>query len=121
VFFIGIIGLSMLRTGIKLFLKQGEVVSFVLNEMNQFFSGTFFPLSILPSYLLFIPKILPSAFLVLLFRETLFANKTLFMPEQYSLFLIALAVNVVLLVIGIIGFNSGINRAKLEGRWLTSG
>lgn len=117
IFIIGNLGLQLMTVGFTLFLKEGDPVSFFLDQFNRFFSGHLFPIAVLPRFLAFLPKILPTAYVILIWRETLFLNKTYHDPSTFGLIITGLIVNIVLLVLGYIIFKYGINRAKIEGRW----
>ena len=118
VFIIGNLGITLMSMGSTLYLKEGDPVSFTVEQLNNFFSGQLFPLSILPKYLLFIPQILPTAYIILIWRDTLFLDKTLINSELFSLSMVSLVINIVVFAIGYYMFYRGVRRAKLEGRWM---
>ena len=117
IFVIGNLGLQMMTVGFTLFLKEGDPVSFFLDQFNRFFSGHLFPIAMLPRFMAFLPKILPTAYVILIWRETLFLNKTYLDPTTWGLIITGLFVNIILLILGYGMFKYGINRAKIEGRW----
>ncbi len=117
IFIIGNLGLQLMTVGFTLFLKQGDPVSFFLEQFNRFFSGHVFPIALLPRFLAFLPKILPTAYVILIWRETLFLNKTYLDTSTMTLIITGLIVNIFFLVLGYVVFKYGVNRAKIEGRW----
>ncbi len=117
IFIIGNLGFQLMTVGSTLFLKQGDPVTFFMEQFNRLFSGQLFPIAFLPRFLAFLPKILPAAYIILIWRETLFKNKILFEGSTLSLIVIGLLVNVVIFCIGLYVFYYGVRRAKREGRW----
>ena len=106
-----------MTVGSTLFLKQGDPVSFFMEQFNRLFSGQLFPIAFLPKFLAFLPKILPAAYIILIWRETLFKGKVLFESSTLSLIIIGLVVNIVIFFVGLYVFYYGVRRAKREGRW----
>ena len=117
IFLIGNLGFQLMIVGSVLFLKRGDPVSFFMEQFNRLFSGQLFPISFLPKFLLFLPKILPSAYIILIWRETLFKNKILTDPSVMNLIFAGLIINIIVFLIGLYVFYYGVNRAKTEGRW----
>jgi ABC-type polysaccharide/polyol phosphate export permease len=117
IFIIGNLGFQLMTVGTTLFIKQGDPVGFFLEQFNKLFSGQLFPIAFLPRFLAFLPKILPAAYIILIWRETLFKNKSLFEGSTLSLLVIGLLVNLVIFAIGMYVFYYGVRRAKREGRW----
>jgi hypothetical protein len=117
IFIIGNLGFQLMTVGTTLFLKQGDPVSFFMEQFNRFFSGQFFPTTFLPRYLGILPKILPSAYIILIWRETLFLNNIYSDKSIFVLILSGLIVNLFIFLIGFYIFYYGIKRAKREGRW----
>ena len=117
IFIIGNLGFQLMTVGSTLFLKQGDPVSFFMEQFNRLFSGQLFPISFLPRFLAFLPKILPAAYIILIWRETLFKNKVLLEGSTLKLILIGFIVNIVIFCIGLYVFYYGVRRAKREGRW----
>ncbi len=117
IFIIGNLGFVLMSVGSVLYLKEGDPISFFLEQFNRFFSGQIFPINVLPQFLAFLPRILPSAYIILIWRDTLFLNKTLSHPNITSLVLWGLVVNIIIFIIGTFIFERGVKRAKLEGRW----
>lgn len=117
IFIVGNVGFQLMTVGTTLFLKQGDPVSFFMEQFNRFFSGQFFPTTFLPRFLTFLPKILPSAYIILIWRETLFLNRVYYEKEILVLILSGLMVNLVIFLFGFYIFYYGIKRAKREGRW----
>ncbi len=117
IFIIGNLGFQLMTVGATLFLKQGNPVSFFMEQLNRFFSGQYFPTTFLPRFLVFLPKILPSAYIILIWRETLFLNHVYYQKEILVLILSGLIVNLLIFLAGFYLFYYGIRRAKIEGRW----
>lgn len=117
VFIIGNLGFNLMSMGATLYFKHGDPVSFILEQLNTFFSGQIFPLSVLPRFLMFFPKIFPTAYIVIIWRETLFLNKTIADSTVWHLSLIAIFINILIFALGYITFHRGVRRAKVEGRW----
>lgn len=117
IFIIGNLGFQLMTVGSVLFLKQGDPVSFFMQQFNRLFSGQLFPVSFLPRFLAFLPKILPAAYIILIWRDTLFLNKVLFDKGTLSLIIAGFIVNILIFFIGMYVFYYGIKRAKIEGRW----
>lgn len=117
IFIIGSLGFSLMSLGSLLYVKKGDPVSFIVTKLNEFFSGQIFPISVLPTFVLFVTKILPAAYIIIIWRETLFLNKTFFQLDVMILILAGLIINVIIFAIGIFIFHYGVNRAKIEGRW----
>lgn len=117
IFLVGNLGFQLMTVGSELFLKQGDPVGFFMEQFNKLFSGQLFPLTYLPRFLAFLPKILPSAYIILLWRETLFKNVVFYEAAALKLVIAGFAVNLLVFVIGLSVFYHGVNRAKLEGRW----
>ncbi|MEK6839653.1 MAG: hypothetical protein AABX72_01820 [Nanoarchaeota archaeon] len=117
IFIVGNLGFQLMTVGSTLFLKQGDPVTFFMEQFNRMFSGQLFPIAFLPRFLAFLPKILPAAYIILIWRETLFKNKLLFEGSTLNLVLIGFVVNVVIFCIGLYVFYYGVRRAKREGRW----
>ena len=117
IFIIGNLGFQLMTVGTVLFLKEGDPVSFFMQQFNRLFSGQLFPVTFLPQFLAFLPKILPAAYIILIWRDTLFLNKIFSDPGTLSLIIAGLVVNILVFFIGIYIFYYGIKRAKIEGRW----
>lgn len=117
IFIIGNLGFQLMTVGSTLFLKQGDPVTFFMEQFNRMFSGQLFPIAFLPRFLAFLPKILPAAYIILIWRETLFKNKLLFEGSTLNLIIIGFVVNVVIFCMGLYVFYYGVRRAKREGRW----
>lgn len=117
IFILGNLGFQLMTVGSTLFLKQGDPVSFFMEQFNRLFSGQLFPTTFLPRFLLFLPKILPSAYIILIWRDTLFRNKILTDPSILGLIIAGFIVNLLIFFIGMYIFYYGIHRAKIEGRW----
>jgi hypothetical protein len=117
IFLVGNLGFQLMTVGTTLFLKQGDPVSFFMEQFNRFFSGQFFPITFLPKFLAFLPKILPSAYIILIWRETLFLNHVYWQKEVFVLIITGLIVNLFIFLLGFYIFYYGIRRAKREGRW----
>ncbi len=117
IFIIGNLGFQLMTVGSVLFLKEGDPVSFFMQQFNRLFSGQLFPVTFLPKFLAFLPKILPAAYIILIWRDTLFLDKTFSDPGTLSLIIAGLIVNVLVFFIGMYIFYYGIRRAKIEGRW----
>ena len=117
IFIIGNLGFQLMTVGSVLFLKEGDPVSFFLEQFNKLFSGQLFPITFLPKFLLFLPKILPAAYIILIWRDTLFKNATIFDSGIIQLVIAGLVVNLIIFFIGMYVFYYGVNRAKIEGRW----
>ncbi|MEK6903160.1 MAG: hypothetical protein AABW64_00755 [Nanoarchaeota archaeon] len=117
IFILGNLGFQLMTVGSTLFLKQGDPVSFFMEQFNRLFSGQLFPTTFLPQFLLFLPKILPAAYIILIWRDVLFKNKVFFDPGVLGLIFAGFIVNILIFFIGIYIFYYGINRAKIEGRW----
>jgi hypothetical protein len=117
IFIVGNLGFQLMTVGTTLFLKQGDPVNFFMEQFNRFFSGQFFPITFLPGFLAVLPKILPSAYIILIWRETLFMNHVYWQKEVYTLIISGLIVNLLIFLFGFYVFYYGIKRAKREGRW----
>ena len=117
IFIIGNLGFQLMTVGATLFLKQGNPVSFFMEQFNRFFSGQYFPTTFLPGVLGFMPKVLPTAYIILIWRETLFLNHMYYQKEMINLILGGLIVNLLIFLAGFYLFYYGIKRAKIEGRW----
>ncbi len=117
IFIVGNLGFQLMTVGSILFLKQGDPIGFFMEQFNRLFSGQFFPLSVLPKFLAYLPKILPSAYIILIWRETLFNNVTLFDPSIRGLLVSGFIVNLFIFALGLYLFYYGMRRAKIEGRW----
>lgn len=117
IFIIGNLGFQLMTVGSTLFLKQGDPVSFFLEQFNRLFSGQLFPISFLPRFLVLLPKILPAAYIILIWRETLFKNKIIFEPSILHLIIVGFIVNTLIFFLGMYVFTYGVRRAKREGRW----
>ncbi len=117
IFIIGNLGFQLMTVGSTLFLKQGDPVSFFMEQFNRMFSGQLFPIAFLPKFLAFLPKILPAAYIILIWRETLFKNKIFFEGSTLNLIVIGFIVNMVIFALGMYVFYYGVKRAKREGRW----
>ena len=117
IFIIGNLGFQLMTVGSILFLKQGDPVSFFMEQFNRLFSGQLFPTTFLPNFLAFLPKVLPAAYIILIWRETLFKNKVFFEPGTLNLIVVGLIINIVIFFVGIYIFYYGMDRAKTEGRW----
>ncbi len=117
IFIIGNLGFQLMTVGSTLFLKEGDPVSFFMQQFNRLFSGQMFPITFLPKFLLFLPKILPAAYIILIWRDTLFLNKTFSDSGTLGLIIAGFVVNVLVFFIGMYIFYYGIRRAKIEGRW----
>ncbi len=117
IFIVGNLGFQLMTVGATLFLKQGNPVGFFMEQFNRFFSGQYFPTSFLPKFIVFLPKVLPSAYIILIWRETLFLNHVWYEKEILVLIISGMMVNLVIFLIGFYLFYYGIKRAKREGRW----
>ncbi len=117
IFIVGNLGFQLMTVGTTLFLKQGDPVSFFMEQFNRFFSGQFFPITFLPKFISFLPKILPSAYIILIWRETLFMNHIYSDKSIFILIISGLIVNLIIFLLGFYIFYYGIKRAKREGRW----
>ncbi len=117
IFIVGNLGFQLMTVGATLFLKQGNPVSFFMEQFNRFFSGQYFPTTFLPGLLGFMPKVLPTAYIILIWRETLFLNHVYYQKEMINLVLGGLIVNLIIFLLGFYLFYYGIKRAKVEGRW----
>jgi len=117
IFIVGNLGFQLMTVGTTLFLKQGDPVSFFMEQFNRFFSGQYFPTTFLPKFLGVLPKILPSAYIILIWRETLFLNHVYYEKEILVLIISGLIVNLLIFLGGFYIFYYGIKRAKREGRW----
>ena len=117
IFIIGNLGFQLMTVGSTLFLKEGDPVGFFMEQFNRLFSGQLFPTTFLPKFLLFLPKILPAAYIILIWRETLFKNQTILDAGIINLVIAGFIVNIIIFFIGMYVFYYGINRAKIEGRW----
>ena len=116
IFILGNLGFQLMTVGSTLFLKEGDPVGFFMEQFNRLFSGQLFPTTFLPNFLLFLPKILPAAYIILIWRETLFKNQTIFDPGVINLVIAGFVVNIIIFFIGMYVFYYGINRAKIEER-----
>src|SRR3989344_1230854 len=117
IFIIGNLGFQLMTVGSVLFLKEGDPVSFFMQQFNRLFSGQLFPVTFLPKFIAFLPKILPAAYIILIWRDTLFLNKTFADASTLGLIFAGLVVNILVFFIGMYIFYYGIKRAKIEGRW----
>lgn len=117
IFIVGNLGFQLMTVGATLFLKRGDPVSFFMEQLNRFFSGQYFPITFLPRFISFLPKVLPSAYIILIWRETLFLNRVYYEKEILLLIITGLIVNLIIFLLGYYIFYYGIKRAKREGRW----
>ncbi|MBI1973151.1 hypothetical protein HYS50_04045 [Candidatus Woesearchaeota archaeon] len=117
IFIIGNLGFQLMTVGSVLFLKQGDPVSFFMQQFNRLFSGQLFPVTFLPKFVAFLPKILPAAYIILIWRDTLFLDKIFYESSTLNLIIAGFIVNILVFFIGIYIFYYGIRRAKIEGRW----
>jgi hypothetical protein len=117
IFIVGNLGFQLMTVGATLFLKQGNPVGFFMEQLNRFFSGQYFPTTFLPRFLSVLPKILPSAYIILIWRETVFLNHVWYEKEVMILIITGLIVNLLIFLAGFYFFYYGIRRAKREGRW----
>ncbi len=117
IFIIGNLGFQLMSVGSTLFLKQGDPIAFFMEQFNRLFSGQLFPVAFLPKFLAFLPKILPAAYIILIWRETLFKNQVFYDPGTLQLIVIGFFVNIIIFCLGLYIFSYGVNRAKIEGRW----
>ena len=74
--------------------KQGNPIAWALTWINQFFSGTYFPITILPTYILMISLALPLTYSLDAIRYVLVWGVTLFHPRVLhdAIFMLAFAV-----------------------------
>ncbi|MFH1445125.1 MAG: hypothetical protein ABIF08_01445 [Nanoarchaeota archaeon] len=118
IFVVGQLGFTMMTVGSKLYLKKGDPISFTIEKLNQFFSGQVFPLRLLPAFLAFLPTVLPAAYVILIWRDSLFLGKTIFDGTMTNIMIGGIVVSAVIFAVGLLFFYKGIERAKVEGRWL---
>lgn len=106
------VGFGLMIAGLEIYVKQvGGIVS-VIQRLSYFLSGVIFPISVLPSIVLPIAKIIPFYYAITTLRLSLTENKlgTLF---SYLIVLSILAFTSMLS--GIIVFRKSINRARIDG------
>jgi len=105
-------GLGLMVAGLDVYVKQvGGIVS-VVQRLSYFLSGVIFPISVLPTILQPIAKIIPFYYAITALRSSLTGNEfaTLF---PYLIILSILAS--VSISLGIYIFKKGINRARMDG------
>jgi len=96
-----------------LIVKVGDPVSFILQSLTMIFSGTMFPITVLPEALRYVSWILPQTWIYYLARLTLFkAASVISLATEFT---ILSAVAIILFLMGYFVFMKGINKIKTEG------
>ena len=107
------ISYALMTSGYRLIVKVGDPVSFILRSLTLIFSGTTFPIGVLPEALRYISWILPQTWIYYLARLTLFkATPVISLATEFT---ILSAVAIILFLIGYFAFMKGINKIKTEG------
>jgi len=104
---------ALMTSGYRLIVKVGDPVSFILQSLTMIFSGTTFPITVLPEALRYVSWILPQTWIYYLARLTLFkAASVISLANEFT---ILSAVAILLFLIGYFVFIKGINKIKAEG------
>ncbi|MGQ4891605.1 MAG: ABC transporter permease [Candidatus Njordarchaeia archaeon] len=95
--------------------KQGNPIGWALTWINQFFSGTFFPINLLPSYVILMSYALPLTYSLDAIRYTLIWGATLAHPRVLNDAIFMLAYAIVGLPIAVKFFQKIYDGARKKG------
>ncbi len=106
-------GLGILSAAFTMVFKKGSPISWLLSSLSMFLCGTFYPVSVLPSWLQKFSCLLPLTYSLHGMRYALLQNYSLtqLLPDIGALLLFSL----VLLPLGLVAFSYATKRAKIEG------
>lgn len=114
-----LVGLAMISTGLRIVTKSTDPVTYILNTLQNLFSGSTFPVDYL-NIILFpgaalISWCLPLTWVYNLCRIAMLQNPSLLDPSLWIGFLIGAIFAVVLFPAGLKIFRWGLDRSKREG------
>lgn len=114
-----LIGLAMISTGIRIVTKSTDPITWLINVMQNLFSGVMFPVVYLDTIFFqgasTVSWFLPQTWVYHLCRLSMLTNPSLTDPAIQLAFLAGALFAVLLLPIGYKIFSWGINKAKREG------
>jgi ABC-2 type transport system permease protein len=114
-----LMGLAMLSSGLRIVTKSTDPITWAINILQNLFSGIAFPVVYLDT--IFFPGVstvswfLPQTWVYHLCRLSMLTNPNLLDPGIYFQYLKGLVFALVLVPVGYIVFQWGVNRAKREG------
>ncbi|MFQ6087696.1 MAG: ABC transporter permease [Candidatus Methanofastidiosia archaeon] len=107
------IGFGLMIAGLNVYVKQVGAVVSIFQRIAYFLCGVLFPISVFPSYIQTISKILPFYYAIKGLRLSLMVNPELDVIFPYIIILFILSA--VSLVSGIHFFKKGLDKARKEG------
>ncbi|MFH1778584.1 MAG: ABC transporter permease [Candidatus Omnitrophota bacterium] len=109
-------GLGMLSASFIIVFKKGDPINFVFSGLSRFLGGVYFPITILPLWIINISYLLPLTYALDAMRKAVLNNAGIF-ALKYDLTGLIIFI-ALLLPLGIFSFKSALRRAKKEGSLL---
>ncbi|MSR76715.1 MAG: ABC transporter permease [Candidatus Omnitrophica bacterium] len=110
---ISLSSLGLFSAGYTLVHQKGDPVNFVINAASRFFSGVYFPITMLPIGLQYVAKIIPLTHALNAMRDSLLRGYSLTQIHSDLLWLILFSL--ILFPSGIFYFYKSVEKAKKEG------
>jgi ABC-2 type transport system permease protein len=106
-------GIGLLSAAMVVVTKRGDPIGWIYSTTAGIFSGIYFPVEILPTWIRPVSYFLPTTFGMDLSRKTLIKGYTLTQIKDGLLILIVMGI--LLLPLGIIVFQTNLRKAQKEG------
>ena len=107
--------IGLLSAAMILKYKQGNPISWALTWINQFFSGAFFPIHLMPHYLRVISYVLPLTFSLDALRRVFINGESIFSVYVSEDILFMTVYSLIMLPLAFFIFNKMYNNVRKEG------
>jgi len=112
----GHLAIGAMSAGLVMMIKRGDPIAWGFTFLSQLVSGVFYPLGLLPAYLLWIGYALPLTYSLDGIRRTFMNGETLLTSSTIQTDLVALAVFIILMVpVSLQVFGWAYRRAQRQG------
>lgn len=105
--------IGILSAAFVIFLKKGDPVSFIFGSVSSLLAGVYYPISVLPGWLLPLSKILPLTYALDAMRLAMLKGYSLF--ELRLDILVLLGFSLIFTPLSFVIFRMALRRAKKEG------
>ena len=106
-------GFGMLGGAVQIIVKREDPVSSIFNFVGELFSGSWFPIEVLPAWLRQLSFVMPQYYIMEMMRQTTLSGR--FIMDLGNVTLGLFASTLVFLAVGVILFKKAVAVAKAQG------
>ncbi|MEW6309177.1 MAG: ABC transporter permease [Bacillota bacterium] len=112
---LAMLGFGLMAAGVVMVTKQGDPVTFTIETLNYLFTGLYYPLSVLPTWLQAVGKVFPLTHALDASRRVFLSGESLAAPGVSHSLAVLVAFAAVSIPAGIATFTWGFHRARKTG------